>query len=120
MTAVTIYHNPRCSKSRGALELLERRGVAHRVVAYLETPPSRADLERLLRLLPDPPAALVRRDARFQELGLGDADCASAADVVELLLRHPELMQRPVVVRGDRAVIARSSERLLELLEDAA
>jgi arsenate reductase len=120
MTAVTIYHNPRCSKSRGALELLERRGVAPKVVEYLETPPGRRDLERLLALLPGPPAALVRRDDRFRELGLADADCASPAAVVELLLRHPELMQRPVVVRGERAVIARPSQKLLELFEDAA
>jgi arsenate reductase len=119
MTAVTIYHNPRCSKSRGALELLERRGVAHQVVEYLETPPSRQDLERMLALLPGPPAALVRRDARFRELGLADADCSSPAAVVELLLRHPELMQRPVAVRGERALIARPSEKVLELCEDA-
>lgn len=120
MTAVTIYHNPRCSKSRGALDLLRRRGVDCEVIEYLEEPPGRETLERLLSLLPGPPAELVRRDGRFRELGLDDAACQAPDAVVDVLLRHPELMQRPVVVRDGRALIARPSEKVLELIEDPA
>jgi arsenate reductase len=119
MTSVTLYHNPRCSKSRGALEILREDGVEHRVVEYLERPPSRAELEHILELLPTPPGELVRRDKRFAELGLA-ADAYESADaVVSLLLEHPELMQRPVALAGGRAVIARPSERIREILEES-
>ena len=111
-----MFHNPRCSKSRGALEILDQRGVDAEVVEYLKTPPSRGDLERILDAIPDPPAALVRHDARFDELGLRAADYETRDAVIALLLEHPELMERPVVFVGDRAVIARPSERVLELL----
>lgn len=120
MASVTIYHNPRCSKSRGALEILNGRGVELEVVEYLEKVPSRADLERILSLLPDAPGELVRKDARFRELGLDEGACESADAVVELLLAHPELMQRPIVIRGERAVIARPPEKLETLLEESA
>ncbi len=116
MTGLTLYHNPRCSKSRGALEILRESGVAHRVVEYLEDRPTRADLEHILDLLPDPPSQLVRQDDRFTELGLDANDLQDAEAVVELLLQHPELMQRPIVVRGDEAVIARPPEKLETLL----
>ena len=116
--SVTIFHNPQCSKSRGALAILNERRVAHDVVEYLMTPPDRATLGRILTLLGGPPGALVRRDGRYRELGLGEADHATREQVVELLVRHPELMERPVVVAGDRAVIGRPPERVEELLED--
>jgi arsenate reductase len=117
MAEVTIYHNPACGKSRGALAILEQRRVSHEVVEYLKTPPDRATLERFLDLLPGPPADLVRKDKRFRELGLEAADYVTRAQVIRLLLAHPELMERPVVVRGARAVIARPSEKVLELLD---
>ena len=116
MERVTIYHNPACGKSRGALEILRQRDVAHEVILYLDTPPDRAALGRILDLLPDAPPALVRKDKRFKELGLNDADYQTREQVIGLLLRHPELMERPVVIRGRRAVIARPSERVTELL----
>lgn len=111
-----VLHNPRCSKSRGALAILEERGVDAQVVRYLETPPSRADLERILDAIPDPPAALVRHDARFEELGLAAGDFETRDAVIALLLEHPELMERPVVFVGERAVIARPPEKVLDLL----
>ena len=74
----------------------------------------------LLKLLGGEPGELVRRDSRFEELGIDDARCASAEGVVDVLVDHPELLQRPVVVAGDRAVIARPPEKLLELLEGSA
>jgi arsenate reductase len=116
MEKLTVYHNPVCGKSRGALEILRERGVAHEVIEYLKTPLDRATLERVLGLLPDPPAALVRKDKRFAELGLSADDYTTRAAVIALLLEHPELMERPVVIRGGRAVIARPSEKVLELL----
>jgi len=118
MQPITIFHNPKCSKSRRALEILREKGVELHCIEYLETPPDRATLERLLRLLAIAPGELVRRDARFAELGLDNAACASAAQVVDLLLEHPELLERPVVVCGEKAVVGRPPERVLELLGD--
>jgi arsenate reductase len=116
MASNLVYHNPGCSKSRGALEILRERDVEFDVVEYLKAPPDRATLERMLDLLPDPPADLVRKDKRFRELGL-DPDAYETRDtVIEVLLAHPELMQRPVVVIGDRAVLARPSDKVLEIL----
>ena len=114
---VTVFHNPGCSKSRGALELLDQRSIDHTVVEYLVTPPSRATLEAIIAKLVDPVSDLVRTtDPRFIELGLDPDASTSPEAVIELLLIHPELMQRPVVVRGDRAVIARPSDRVTEVL----
>jgi len=117
MADLLVYHNPVCGKSRGALDILRERGVDAEIVEYLKQPLDRATLERVLDLLGGPPAALVRNDKRFKELGLDPADYVTKAQVVTLLLRHPELMERPVVIRGQRAVIARPSERVLELLD---
>jgi arsenate reductase len=114
--SMVVFHNPSCSKSRGALEILREQAVDVDVVEYLKAPPDRATLERMVDAISDPPAALVRHDKRFKELGLDAADYTTRAAVVALLLEHPELMERPVVFHGDRAVIARPSERVLELL----
>jgi arsenate reductase len=111
-----VYHNPSCSKSRGALELLREKSIDVEVVEYLREHPDRAALERILGAISDPPEALVRKDKRFKELGLDPSEYTTREQVVGLLLEHPELMERPVVFRGERAVIARPSERVLELL----
>lgn len=115
--AVRVYHNPVCGKSRGALEILEQRGVRAEVIEYLKSPLDRKTLEGFLDLLGGEPAALVRKDKRFRELRLDERDYVSREQVVDVLLAHPELMERPVVIRGGRAVIARPSERVLELFE---
>ena len=117
MSEITVYHNPSCSKSRGALDILGDKGVESDVIEYLRAPPDRATLERILDAIPDPPAELVRKDKRFDELGLSADDYTERESVITLLLEHPELMQRPVVFRGERAVIARPSEKVLELLD---
>ncbi len=117
MDPVEVFHNPKCSKSRGALEILQGRGVDAEVVEYLRTPPDRATLERILDAISDEPGALVRHDKRFGELGLDAGAYTSRDAVVALLLEHPELMERPVVFVGGRAVIARPSEKVLELLD---
>ena len=113
---VLVYHNPRCSKSRGALEILVERGIHADVVEYLQTPPDRAALEQIIDAISDPPAALIRHDDRFRELGLDPDGYQDRDRVVALLLAHPELLQRPVIIRDGRGVIARPSERVLELL----
>ena len=117
MTDTRIYHNPACKHSRGALEILEERGEKPRIVLYLDTPPTRGDLEQFLDLLDDPPADLVRKDKRFEELGLVEGDYQTREQVVEVLLQHPELMQRPIVIKDGRAVLARPSDKVLPLLE---
>ena len=114
----TLFHNPRCSKSRGAKALLDEAGVAYEVVEYLKAPPTRSELEHLVAILEDPPAALVRTgDAAFKDLGIDRATLTEAAAVVDLLAEHPALMERPVLVVGDRAVIGRPPERVQDLLE---
>ena len=112
----TVFYNPACSKCRRVREMLEERGEPFEIVEYLKSPPDRQTLEGILARLDGSPDSLVRRDKRFTELGLSEADCVSADSVIELLLAHPELLERPVVVRGTRAIVARPPERVLELL----
>jgi arsenate reductase len=110
MAELTIFHNPKCSNSRRALEALEQRGAEFDVVLYLKTPPSRIDLERIVGHLDGPVSELVRHDNRFEELGLDPAGYEEPAAVVDLLAEHPELMQRPVLETADRAAVARPPE----------
>jgi leucyl/phenylalanyl-tRNA--protein transferase len=118
MEPVQIFHNPSCSKSRGALAILEERGVDANVVRYLDAPPDRATIERILDAITDEPSALVRTgDPKFKAAGLTKADVQTRAQVVDVLENHPEVMERPVVFVGERAVIARPSEKVLELLD---
>jgi len=112
MAEVTIYHNPQCSHSRGALELLNGRGADLEVIEYLKRPPSRETLGAIIVLLEGPVAELVRKDKRFAELKLNADDYTSKTAVIEILLKHPELMQRPIVIRRERALIARPSDKL--------
>jgi len=98
------------------MEILADRGLEADVTEYLKAPPDRATLVRIVSLIDEDPSALVRHDKRFKELGLAASDYVTAPAVVELLLAHPELMERPVVIVGDRAVIARPPEKLLDLL----
>jgi arsenate reductase len=118
MAEPTLFHNPRCSKSRGAKALLDESGVSYEIVEYLKAPPTRADLERLVGILIDPPAALVRTgEPAFKELGIDRSALDDPATVVDVLAGHPALMERPVLVAGDRAVIGRPPERVQALLE---
>ncbi|HEY3732851.1 MAG TPA: ArsC/Spx/MgsR family protein [Streptosporangiaceae bacterium] len=115
---VVVWYNPRCSKCRGAEELLAAYGVAARRVLYLDDPPPRAEITRVLALLgtADPRALMRTSEPRYQELGLVNAD---ADELIEAITRYPELIQRPVVIWSGRAVIARPPELLLPLLEAA-
>ena len=111
-----LFHNSRCSKSRGALELLRERGIEPDVVYYLETPPSADELRGLLRKLGLPARALLRTgEAEYDALGLSDPSLDDDA-LVAAMAENPRLIERPVFVNGDRAVIGRPPERVLELL----
>jgi arsenate reductase len=111
-----IYHNPRCSKSRATLALLEKRGTDLEIVEYLKTPPDRGKLESLLGKLGLPVRDIVRfEEAAFRESGL--TRDASADALIELLVREPRLLQRPIVEHGSKARIGRPPEQVLELFE---
>ena len=98
------------------MEILRQRDVEFEVIEYLKTPLSRADLEALLDMFTSEASELVRKDKRFKDLGLNAQDYVTKNAVVEILLQYPALMERPVVVKGKRAVIARPSEKVEELL----
>lgn len=111
------FHNPRCSKSRGALELLRERGIEPDIVAYLDTAPSVAELRELVRKLGLPARALLRTgEPEYKELGLDDESLPEER-LIEAMAAHPKLIERPIFVVGERAVIGRPIERVLELLE---
>lgn len=117
MSRITIYHNPRCTKSRQTLELLRDRGEEPDIVAYLDTPPDEPTLRSLVQKLGLARAHdLVRnKEAEYKEAGLSrDSDDDT---VLQAITRYPKLLERPVVVRGDQAVIGRPPENALELLE---
>lgn len=117
MDHVTLYHNPACSHSRGALALLTERGVPFETIEYLKTPPTREALESIIAMLESPVGDLVRKDKRFEELKLNAADYTTKETVIPLLLRHPELMQRPIVICSGCAIIARPATLLENLFE---
>ena len=109
----TLYHNPKCSKSRGAAEFLASKGVAFAVVEYLKNPPDEAALRTLLAQLKLSAGDLVRtKEPCFAELNL---DLTNEGAVLQALARYPQLLERPIVVRGNRAVIARPTENILKL-----
>jgi arsenate reductase len=113
---VTIYHNPRCSKSRQTLALLEERGLKPRVVEYLKTPPSVTELKKILKMLGMPARDLMRRKEEiYRELGLDDAGL-SEADLVAAMAAHPVLIERPIVLAGGKAALGRPPEAVLDIL----
>ena len=118
MSAVTILHNKNCSTSRHAMDAITEQGVDADVVEYLKTPLDRAELEQLIAKLEDPVAELVRKDPFFKDLGLDADDYTTSEAVIGLLLEHPRLMQRPVIVKGDRAIIGRPKDRVPAFLAE--
>lgn len=116
MSDVTIYHNPRCSKSRNTLALLEEHGINPDVVLYLETNPGEQEIRGLLAKLGISAAQLVRKgEDAYRDCGLGKA--SSDDEIIAAMAAHPRLIERPIVVRGDRAVLGRPPENVLALLE---
>lgn len=116
MTDLTLYHNPRCSKSRGALELLEARGLAPTVVRYLETPPDAATLRSLLGKLGMTARELLRSgEDEYKSLDLANP-ALSEDELIAAMVSHPKLIERPILVAGDNAAIGRPPEKVLEIL----
>ena len=116
MTDLTLYHNPRCSKSRGALELLEARGLTPNVVRYLETPLNAAQIKALLGKLGISARQLLRTgEDEYKMLQLADVSL-SEAQLIDAIAQHPKLMERPILEVGEKAVIGRPPENILELL----
>jgi len=116
MTDLTLYHNPRCSKSRGALELLEARGLTPNVVRYLETPLNAAQIKALLGKLGISARQLLRTgEDEYKMLQLAN-ESLSEAQLIDAIAQHPKLMERPILEVGDKALIGRPPENILELL----
>lgn len=116
MSEVTIYHNPRCSKSRGALALIEEAGVDVRVSEYLKSPPTRDELVGLVTALGVNVRDIMRSgEQAFKDLDLG-RDGVSDKELLDAIVAHPILLERPIVVRDDKAVIGRPIENVAELL----
>ncbi|MDA9091044.1 arsenate reductase (glutaredoxin) [Porticoccaceae bacterium] len=112
----TIYHNPRCSKSRQTLEILRSKGVEPEIMLYLETPLDKPTLVGLLKKLALSAAQLVRRSEQdFKDNNLGASD-VTEQQLIDAMLKYPKLIERPIVVVGDRAVLGRPPENVLELL----
>lgn len=114
MTEVTIYHNPRCSKSRETLRLIEERGVQPRIVEYLKTPPSAEELERVLALLGKSPRDILRRK-EAAEAGI-DAGTLDDRALIAAMAANPAVIERPIVVAGDKAALGRPPEAVLAIL----
>ncbi len=113
---IRIYHNPRCSKSRQTLELIRDAGEETEVIEYLQTPPTQKELDGLLKMLGLEPQELMRKgEAVYKELGLGDKEL-SRKEAIRIMVENPKLIERPIVVKGNRAVLGRPPENVNELL----
>lgn len=118
--AFTLYHNPRCSKSRATLALLEAHGVEPVVVEYLKTPLSASELKTLLSKLKIKPIELARKGEDAYKEAFGDSSSTAGptdAQLIAAMVKHPELIERPILVKGDKAVIGRPPENVLTLLK---
>jgi len=113
MSKITMYHNPRCSKSRQTLQLLRDRKIEPEVIEYLKTPPSAATLKALLKMLGMEPKDLIRKK-EYRDLGLEETDDGN--ELVRRMVEHPEIIERPIVVSGKKACLGRPPEKVLEIL----
>jgi arsenate reductase len=116
MTDITIYHNPRCSKSRQTLQLLRDRGIDPIIVEYHKQPLSPAQIKHLLAILAMSPRELLRKkEAEYTALNLANPKLSEGA-LIKAMAEHPQLMERPIVVAGERAALGRPPEKVLEIL----
>jgi arsenate reductase (glutaredoxin) len=114
--SVVIFHNPKCSKSRAVLALIEARGIAPQVVEYLKTPPSAAELDDILRRLKLEPRELMRRkEPEYKQAGL-DNPALSRGALIRAMVEHPRLIERPIVLNGREAALGRPPEAVLKIL----
>ncbi len=115
--SITIYHNPRCSKSRQTLQLLQDNGIEPEIILYLETPPTQTALQGLLKKLQMPARELLRKgEDDYKNNKLADPTLTEA-QLVDAMVRHPKLIERPIVVKGERAVLGRPPENALALIK---
>ncbi|WP_428623444.1 arsenate reductase (glutaredoxin) [Sedimenticola sp.] len=113
---VKIYHNPQCSKSRQTLQILQEEGVAAEVIEYLKQPPSREELTQILQALGMRPRDLMRQgEAEYQQAGLDNPDL-SDEQLIQAMLDHPRLIERPIVVKDGQVIIGRPPQRVLDIL----
>lgn len=116
MSSVTIYHNPRCSKSRQTLQLLEEQGITPEVRLYLQDAPSVQELQEVLHKLGISARELLRtKEQEYKDLELKDA-AKSDNDIINAMISHPKLIERPIVIKGEQARIGRPPEQVLEIL----
>ena len=116
MPNVTIYHNPKCSKSRQTLQLLRDHGGEPTIIEYLKTPPTRQVLSNLLKMLNFKPRQLMRtKESTYRENNLGDENLTNT-QLIDAMVKHPILIERPIVVANNKAVIGRPSENVREIL----
>ncbi len=117
MTKIKIYHNPRCSKSRQTLQLLQDNNITPEIILYLESPPTKAELKDLLKKLGISPRDLLRTSEQaYKETGLSDASLTEQ-QLLQAMITEPKLIQRPIVVAGNKAVLGRPPENALELIK---
>ncbi len=113
--SIVMYHNPRCSKSRATLALLNERSIEPEIIEYLKTPPSEAELERILTMLGREPEELMRKgEAEFAEHVKGRG--LSRAEQIARMVKYPILIERPIVINGDKAAVGRPPESVLDIL----
>jgi arsenate reductase (glutaredoxin) len=116
MADVTIYHNVHCNSSMNAVSIANELGVDFDTVLYLKNPPDEATLRAIISKLEDPVTDLVRRDSMWAKLGLTDADVETEDQVVAVLVKHKQLLQRPLIVTKRKAIIGRPKDRVRQLL----
>ena len=115
---VKIYHNPRCSKSRQTLSILQEHGLQPQIIEYLQHPPSKAQLKQILSLLGMQPRDLMRKkEPEYKQYQLDDPQL-NDEQLIEAMIQHPKLIERPIVVNGGKAVLGRPPENVLEILSD--
>ena len=116
MSVITIYHNPRCSKSRQSLQLLRDKGIKPNIIEYLKTPPSQNEIEALSKLLDKRPSEFIRKG----ESDFKDNQLSNLIDhdqgMLNAMIKYPKIIERPIIVRGNKAVIGRPPENIMELI----
>ncbi|MCW8879643.1 MAG: arsenate reductase (glutaredoxin) [Kangiellaceae bacterium] len=117
MSQYKIYHNPRCSKSRQTLEILNEKGVDVEIIEYLKTPPTAQELNKVISALGAEPQEVMRKkEAEYKEAGLDNASL-SRAQQIDLMVANPKVIERPIVVKDDKAVVGRPPENVFDLIK---
>ncbi len=117
MPKVTMYHNPRCSTCRKTLDLIRKHDIEPEIIEYLKTPPSREQLRTLLKLLNAHPRDIMRsKETAYSEHKL-DNQSLTTDELIDAMITYPQLIQRPIIIKGDKAIIGRPPENVLKIIE---